>query len=49
MVCKGYNIVDEKTAPVVQKIFSMCVAGLGPTMIANRLKELQILTPSFQR
>jgi len=37
--------VDEKTAPVVQKIFSMCVAGLGPTMIANRLKELQILTP----
>ena len=23
----------------------MCVAGLGPTMIANRLKEMQILTP----
>lgn len=23
----------------------MCVAGLGQTMIANRLKELQILTP----
>lgn len=37
--------MDEKTAPVVQNIFSMCVAGLGQTMIANRLKELQILTP----
>ena len=23
----------------------MCVTGLGPTMIANRLKEMQILTP----
>ena len=42
---KNHIIVDEETAPVVQKVFSMCVAGLGPTMIANRLKELQILTP----
>lgn len=42
---KNHIIVDEKTAPVVQKIFSMCVTGLGPTMIANKLKELQILTP----
>lgn len=42
---KNHIIVDEKTASVVQKIFSMCVTGLGPTMIANKLKELQILTP----
>lgn len=42
---KNHIIVDEETAPVVQKIFSMCVAGLGPTMIANRLKEMQVLTP----
>lgn len=42
---KNHILVNEKTAPVVQKIFSMCVAGLGPTMIANRLKEMQILTP----
>ncbi len=38
-------IVNEETAPVVRRIFSMCVEGLGPTVIANKLKELQILTP----
>lgn len=42
---KNNIVVDEKTAPVVQKIFSMFVAGLGPTMIANRMKEMQVLTP----
>ena len=38
-------IIDEETAPVVRQIFAMCVEGLGPTMIANRLKEMEILTP----
>ena len=38
-------IIDEKTAPIVRQIFSMCMDGLGPTMIANKLKEMEILTP----
>lgn len=38
-------IINEETAPIVRKIFSMCVSGLGPTMIANKLKEMKILTP----
>ncbi len=38
-------IIDEETAPVVRQIFSMCMDGLGPTMIANKLKEMEILTP----
>ena len=31
-------IVDEEAAAVVQKIFSLCVDGLGPTQIAKWLK-----------
>lgn len=38
-------IINEETAPIVRKIFSMCLSGLGPTMIANKLKEMKILTP----
>lgn len=38
-------IIDEETAPIVRQIYSMCVSGLGPTNIANKLKKIQILTP----
>ena len=39
-------IVDEEAAAVVQKIFSLCVDGKGPTQIAKWLRENQVLTPS---
>ena len=28
-------IVDEEAAAIVQKIFALCVDGLGPTQIAK--------------
>ncbi len=39
-------IVDEPAAKVVRKIYSLCIEGLGPTQIANRLKEEKIPTPN---
>ena len=36
-------IVDEEAAAVVQKIFSLCASGKGPTQIAKWLKQQQIL------
>lgn len=39
-------IVDEEAAAVVQKIFRLCVDGLGPTQIAKWLREHQILNPT---
>ncbi|MCL2085361.1 recombinase family protein [Candidatus Saccharibacteria bacterium] len=39
-------VIDEVAAEVVRKIFRLCLAGLGVTHIANRLKDEQILTPS---
>ena len=38
-------IMDEETAPVVQKIYQLCLAGNGPTKIARMLTEQQIPTP----
>ena len=38
-------IIDEETAPVVQLIYSLCLAGNGPTKIARILSERQIPTP----
>ena len=32
-------IVDEETAPVVQQIYQLCLAGNGPTKIARMLTE----------
>ena len=47
---KSNWIVDEPTAQVVQRIFQMCISGLGPTQIAKRLKADGVLTPSeYQR
>ena len=39
-------IVDEEAAAVVQKIFRLCVDGLGPTQIAKWLREHQVLNPT---
>jgi len=39
-------IVDEEAAAIVQKVFSLCIDGLGPTQIARWLKEHEILCPS---
>jgi DNA invertase Pin-like site-specific DNA recombinase len=39
-------VIDEEAAAVVQKIFALCVDGLGPSQIANWLRAHQILSPS---
>ena len=41
----GNFIVDEETAPVVQQIYRLCLAGNGPTGIARMLTEQEIPTP----
>lgn len=39
-------VVDENVRQVVEKIFHLCIDGLGPTQIARQLKDENILTPS---
>ena len=41
----GHFIVDPEAAPVVKQIFSLCLAGNGPTKIARMLTEQNIPTP----
>ena len=38
-------IIDEEAAPVVRQIYSLCLAGNGPTKIARMLTEQKIPTP----
>ena len=38
-------IIDEEAAPMVRQIYSLCLAGNGPTKIARMLTEQQISTP----
>ena len=38
-------IIDEEAAPVVRQIYSLCLAGNGPSKIARMLTEQQIPTP----
>ena len=38
-------IIDEEAAPVIRQIYSLCLAGNGPTKIARMLTEQQIPTP----
>ena len=38
-------IIDEEAAPVVRQIYSLCLAGNGPTTLARMLPEQQIPTP----
>lgn len=39
-------VIDEDTAPIVKYIFSLCVSGMGPAVIANQLEAEEILNPS---
>ena len=39
-------IIDEPAAKIVKQIFSLCVAGLGPTQIAKKLKADKVMTPT---
>lgn len=38
-------VPDEDTAPIVQRIFNLCVGGKGPSQIAKLLKNEKVLTP----
>lgn len=38
-------VVDEEAAAVVQKIFALCMDGMGPTQIAKWLQENKVLSP----
>ena len=39
-------IIDEPAAEIVKRIFKMCVSGMGPSQIANRLSTEKIPTPT---
>jgi DNA invertase Pin-like site-specific DNA recombinase len=39
-------IVDEEAAAIVQKVFSLCVDGLGPTQIGKWLENNRVLSPA---
>lgn len=39
-------VIDEQVVPVVQKIYNLCIQGLGPSQIARQLKEEKIMTPT---
>lgn len=39
-------IIDETPAAIVRKIYGMCIAGLGPTQIAKKLKADCVPTPT---
>ena len=41
----GNFITDTEAAPVVKQIYSLCLAGNGPTKIARMLTEQEIPTP----
>lgn len=41
----GMFVIDEEAAPVVKKIYQLCLAGNGPTKIARMLSEENIPTP----
>ena len=46
---KGHLLVNEETAPIVKMIFELCAKGIGPTNIANMLREKRILKPTAYR
>ena len=41
---KEHWIPDEEAAPVVKRIFDLCVAGYGPSRIARILEQDEVLT-----
>ena len=42
---KNHLLIDGEAAPVVRQIYSLCLAGNGPTKIARMLTEQEIPTP----
>lgn len=40
-------IIDEEAAPIVRRIYDMCLSGMGPAQIARQLSEEKILRPSY--
>ena len=40
-------LIDEEAAPIVKRIFKMCLSGMGPTQIANILEAQKVLRPSY--
>ena len=43
---KDIWVVDDEAAEVVRKIFQMCIEGFGPSQIARKLSEQQVLIPT---
>ena len=43
---KDVWVVDDEAAQVVRRIFQMCIEGYGPSQIARKLGEQQVLTPT---
>lgn len=41
---KEHWILDEEAAPVVKRIFDLCIAGKGPSQIARILEQDKVLT-----
>ncbi len=39
-------VVDEEAAAIVRRIFAMCAVGSGPSQIARKLRDEQILCPT---
>ena len=44
---KRHLVPDPETAPVVKRIFDLCASGLGPTRIANQLRQEEIPSPAY--
>lgn len=39
-------IIDEPAAEIVKRIFKMCLSGMGPSQIANKLSAEKVPTPT---
>ena len=39
-------IIDDEVRPIIEEIFSLYISGIGPTKIAEKLNEKEILTTS---
>lgn len=46
---KQHWIIDEKAAPVVEKIFSLCIDGYGVYQIARILEDENIVIPGYRQ
>jgi len=43
---KNKWVIDEETAPIVQRIFKLCIEGMGPSKIAGILSSEGVLIPT---